>query len=906
MRFKFLVTRWAVSIAVCAAWTGTARAQTEEPVAPPKSVIEQYLLDRGLNELLATYLQQQLKVIDGPERMSLADRLGSLYVELLDAAKTESDRAHWEGLGQDLLRLVPEAESFNLRLNLAKARYLIAEDGAERFRLRLCTPEEKQESIRAMRTVNSTFVDIGGKLHRRVDQLEKRESTGRDEDGAALRAELSESRRLRSLAYYYAGWSSYYLGFLEVRPQAATDALVSFGWLLNASGGREPVLDRVPQSLLRYEHVSRAAIGVALCEAMRGHDATAQKWLEAVETAEGVPTHIIQQLFARRMVILGGSGRWQDLKGLVLRRRSEGSKQLEVGEARLLAVLSLDALDNWKLPRGQEVVQELADVALTDLITLGEVKHVQDLVGKFGSAPLAGNGFIVQYIRGLQAYEKSRAAHQESGEDPEEPSTKDAVVNQYRAAAVSLETAESAPDAGRFAEERSNAALLRGLATFYAGDLRQAADRFEEAFQTGGSKNGRREEDAIWMAIVALDKGVEKGETGLKERLTRLGSLYLQKYPTSDRAAKLLLRQSSSGMISEEKAVEILMQIDPGSPLYETARRQSASLRYTIFRRSKGSDRDFAAVRFAEVCEEVLRMDRRKLAQLPAGADGKEIATQVVARVRQLLDAVLGMAAPDLERADKALEILDSVVASARFDMSKLEDEVAYRRFQIAVFRGNQAEVTKLHDRLRALKGPFSDRADRMMYNRALGAARGPEPSVAALKDVVTHGLRVMEQFGKTEEALKEPAVYSLHNSVADAAAGAYARTREKAMMDIAVGIDKKLLAIGNPPIQVLHRYAELGEASGDVEGALDCWRMIMAGAGSTSPAWFEARYHSLRLLFSMDAPRARDAMAQHKVLVPDFGPDPWGSRLRELDASMGSPVIKPEAPKVPDRRGGS
>ncbi len=907
----------AVMCVMALALTGVAQTpvQPEEPPAPPRSVIEQYLSDRGLNELLAVHLLQRLKTMEGPERSALADKLGSLYVGLLDGAKTARERARWEAAGQDLLRQVPEAESFNLRLNLAKARYLLAEDVAEKHRLRLVAPEERQEAERALRTVNATFVDIGGKLHKRIEQLEHRESSGKEEDGGSVRDELNESRRLRSLAYYYAGWSSYYISYLDARPQAASDALLSFGWLLNASGGREPAIDRAPASLLRYEHVARSAIGVAMCESSRGRDGAAERWLDAVESAEGVPDHIIKQIFARRMIVLSAGKRWSDLDSLVTRKRNAGGgiKALEVGEARLLAVLTLEAMEQGPDARGQELMQRLADTALTDLITLGEVRHVQDLVGKFGSAPLAGKGFIVQYVRALQAYERARSAHAGTGEDTEEPSTKDAVVNLYRAAATAMDTAATASDAERFADERSNAALLRGLATFYAGDLIQAADRFEQSFESAGpsgagatigAASGKRAEDSLWMAIVALDKAMEAGQSTVKERLTRLGSLYLQRYPKSDRAAKLLLRQTASGMISEDKAVAILLGIEQSSPLYETARRQAASLLYTIYRRAKGNDRDFAALRFAEVCEEVMRMDRKKLGQ-GTKAEGLEVATQVVARARQLLDAVLGMQAPDLERADKALEVFDSVVAAAAYDTSKLNDEIAYRRFQVAVFRNNAAEMTKHLDRLRAMKGPFSDRADRMMYNRALVLARNPEATDGALRDVVTHGLRVMDQFGKTPDALKDPAVYSLSNSVADAAARLYARTKDAPMLEIGTAIDKRLMQVGDPPIQVLRRYAEMGEVAGDREGALDCWRMIMAGAGSTAPAWFEARYHSLRLLLSVDAARARDAMAQHKVLIPDFGPEPWGAKLKELDAQMGSPTISPKAPEPPAKRGG-
>ena len=90
-------------------------------------------------------------------------------------------------------------------------------------------------------------------------------------------------------------------------------------------------------------------------------------------------------------------------------------------------------------------------------------------------------------------------------------------------------------------------------------------------------------------------------------------------------------------------------------------------------------------------------------------------------------------------------------------------------------------------------------------------------------------------------------------------------------------------MSLGNPPAQVLRRYAELAEAAGDKAGALDAWRLLLAGLNPTAPEWFEARYHSLRLLLVTDRPAAAQAISQYRVLHPDFGPEPWGAKLKEL-----------------------
>ena len=87
------------------------------------------------------------------------------------------------------------------------------------------------------------------------------ESAGDIADKA--RDELTDVRRLQSLAFYYAGWSNCYLAILGPGEPHATEALKSFGWLLG-SAGRPASLEKLPTSLLQYEHIGRASIGCAL------------------------------------------------------------------------------------------------------------------------------------------------------------------------------------------------------------------------------------------------------------------------------------------------------------------------------------------------------------------------------------------------------------------------------------------------------------------------------------------------------------------------------------------------------------------------------------------------------------------------------------------------------------------
>src|SRR5678810_574122 len=129
----------------------------------------------------------------------------------------------------------------------------------------------------------------------------------------------------------------------------------------------------------------RDRLGCALCESLRGRDGAAILWLDAVESAEGQPPAVTKQLFPRRMVVLAAGKRWADLEYMIKKRREPSKEKptqpLDAAEARLLAVLTLDALQDKALTSvGKELVQTLADTAMTDLVTLGAVKQVQDIV----------------------------------------------------------------------------------------------------------------------------------------------------------------------------------------------------------------------------------------------------------------------------------------------------------------------------------------------------------------------------------------------------------------------------------------------------------------------------------------------------------------------------------------------
>ncbi|HYE02586.1 MAG TPA: hypothetical protein VD963_05060, partial [Phycisphaerales bacterium] len=176
-----------------------------EPAPDADAQLEAYLDRLGLRPLQADHLAAQLRRAKPEARGPLAQRLAKVYVALLEAETDPARRRLWEDGSRELLSLVPESESFELRLNLAKAGYVKAEEIVERHRLRLASAEEVAEADRLLRALRTEMSDVATKVHRRVEALEKAEESGRENE--ALAEQVADARRLRSLAFYYTGWT---------------------------------------------------------------------------------------------------------------------------------------------------------------------------------------------------------------------------------------------------------------------------------------------------------------------------------------------------------------------------------------------------------------------------------------------------------------------------------------------------------------------------------------------------------------------------------------------------------------------------------------------------------------------------------------------------------------------------
>lgn len=870
----------------------------------PAIQLERFFAENELASVLGAHLRERLRSGTPEERTHAAEALGELYSKQLRQAPTPEARQELEAQARELLKSVPESRSFTLRLELAKATYLQAEELAERDRLCMGSPSEKSEAERILRSILPVFSEIATRVGRQIDELERQERNARDEDVAELRQQGGEARSRRSLAHYYAGWTAYYLALVTNSPQTASTAAIDFGYLLGAPQGKPATIEKASKAYFRLEHVARSGMGMALCASLRGSHGEALRWLAEIETTEDLPPALDADLFFRRIIVYAAGGRWSELEAMIrAHKRSDDGKPapLSLRDARLVAVLCLDSLQRHAVPASdKEIAERLSQNAMADLVARGEIGHVLNLMNRFGSVPVGDDGFVAQLVRGLYQYDLARKAHRSSSEGNADRPTKDpALINQYRLAAKLLEQAVSSADGQQRPAELANARLRLGFAQFYAGDLEQAATRFQDAF--GSFPQGESKRDALWFAITSLDLAIEGGKPSLAQSRDRLAMLMVQTFPGSEYAARLLLRQTNADAIDPEQGVKILLAVGKDSPAYNATRRQASQLLYRLYSKAPPDDRPFAAIRFAEVGEEAMELAK---AEALAGTDklAQESAAWVVRCARQIADAMLSLPAPELRRAEAALESLDAVVLQHRIGLDdSTQTELLFRRFQIAVTKNDTPARDRTLSELRQRPGPFAMAADKMMYRKALAAWRTVPGDPTSARQVVTHGLVLLSRAGA--EDASRPA---MRLAVAEAAASLWNSEKDEAMRDRAIELDKQSVESGGRTESVLRRLAQLGESKGETQSAFDAWKELTAGLVPSSAAWYEARYNSIRLQSILDASAAVEAMRQHVLLHPSYGPEPWGTKIRELDERMGmASRSAPPAPTTPKKPGG-
>jgi len=874
-----------ITIAIAASLAHFAAAAAPEA----NERVEAWLADNALDAPLAIVLEQQLSGADEASRRAIAQRLASLYARMLERGEQQAAFEDIERRAADILRELGDREALDLRLAVARASYLRAEAIAEKARVGLVPQAETETARRAFADLAPRLEVIAMAATDRVRALEEQEEQITDSQGL-IRAALTEARRVRLQASFLAGWAAVYLAELDqgVRTESAERATVRFGVLLNAEPRRPADPARVRTGMLEDEPVGRSVIGCAMASELLGQRAAADRWIDLLITAPQLPEAIRAAVPSWRMVILANRSDWSGVQGVIdgveQQRRSRGGEPLTVAEARLITTLAL--------PSDEPGARRLVERGVVALVALGEVGQLVDLAGRLMPVFEARQDpFLTGLLRGLRDL---NLADQRAGVETEStapPALDETAITLYRNAERSLEAAVAAAPSDAPALTRGIALLARAIAAERPARtvpaLLRAAELYEEASRSLEPVDRDRAADAQRLAIGAVERAGDLAPTDprvIAARDRAVGA-FLQRFADHPSAGPFAIRAAVAPGVPRRRSIASLEQIPPASPVYRDARRELARLLYLDYRSAPPGQRAAAARAFLAVADDVLTLDAQDDAR--GTLDAPE---RAAANARMILDCALNADASSAAIAQRAFDLLSSLVSRRAVSGEGFEGEYRFRVVQIALLRGEPERAEEAAEALREADPAAFTQAQRLLFDDAAArwrrAVASGEPSdrlSPLAQRVVRLGRDVLRRMDQQGGAPADAARLAAQATTADAAASLWFTSNDADARDLAVLLYRAALRAAPDSRPLLHAAWRVLLDAGDRDGALDCLARLQSGLEAGSPDWFEARGEYIILLSQADPARARTLLRQHASLYPQFAPGRMGERLAAL-----------------------
>jgi hypothetical protein len=855
------------------------------PVAADTDEVADYLDRLQLRSLLTAHLEQQLGQATGEERDRLIDRLCDLYAELLEQATDADAQARLEERSRRLLEQVPSARADRLRLTLLIPKYTMAEKIAENHRLRMASDAEVESAKQIFADLAPKFSSLRQQIRQNAQGLERRVSRAAGSEATALNENAERTRGLYAQCTFLNAWSLYYQAWLANRPELARNAEPLFGEIINPENPN-PQPEDVSVDLRALEPVARSILGMGLCKSLTASSATAQSWI-ALLTHENTFASIREQADVWRVAVHLQHREFQDVAD-IFAERAKAKTDIPTPWLRLVAVQALE--DTHRARQADE----LAKFAVTQLASRGELEQVLDLARRYGVQALGDRGFAFRYVTGVVAYQQARIAH-----GNENPTLDAALATQYEEAAKILRQAVQENDADRFPEAAAACYRLIAWSLYFQSRFLDASAAFDEA---SAKQSGESAADALWMAIVSLDRIAEAGGSeAIAAQIDALTNRFVEAYPDHEQTPRLRMRRAVKTKKASPEAVAELQSIPPESEMYGTAQRTAAELLYQLFRGSANANRVQTANQFLAAAVPLIQ----------SSALSEDVATpgetdRFISRCRQIMEVALADGIERVGPARAALEALNELQQNHNVDLTPFVDEIDCRRVQERLIAEDAATAAKIADELwtRDQSGIWARIAARSMFRYGHRVWKSQDADPAQLNSgidlVIRYGGRVLHEFKDSASAVNQPGTFGYFAAVAEASTAKWEQTGDVERGKAALFLYQKLLASRPKNAAFLRAAALLEEKVGDRAKAVELWRAIVAGADQQASLWFEAKFNLIRMLAQSDPQRAREVMDQHKLLNPNYGPEPWAARLKGLDQSIGKPVsASPNEPAV-------
>ena len=851
-------SRWVVILLACLA-AGAARGDD----------VALFLEARGFDRLLVLHLEEQLDDLVGEDRSDAARRLARLYAQLLMVTDDPVERAYLETRGMQLIEGIPAGEVDDLRVELLNGRYLVAEDIAERHRLRLDDLGETQRAIEILDRLLEELEGIRIRALKQTEDLGRAIERGTPFRSTSRREKLLRKEQLLRRVDYLLGWAYYYRAWLSDDPLTAERAETAFSTLLELEPGSiRP--EYVSRDLRSREIVAWSILGMAASRGMTQTAASSiSQWFDLLED-DTVPDSIRTILPGWRLAVLLDNGRYDEAAARLDSIEGDGTVA-PTSWWRMAAVHALDAPDSASSRR-------LADRSIAELAARNALNHLYDLVERYGDMLSDRDGFAISYARGVLLFEEAKALAGDGEAAPD-----DATRTAWREAGLQLDAALNASDGARWGSAQIACGALLGWCRYLEGSYETARDRFLWVLE---QPEPTRHEEALWMAIVCQDRLVRSESDGASaQRLEDLVDRYLARFPGGARSGELVVRRSDLTEPSFD-AVDALLEIGEDDAVWDRAQQQAARMLYRLYSEATGDGVTEPGSRYLSTAVPLLMRD------LELGRSDPEAAGRAVARSRRVLEVALDQR---LLRLVAASTVLDECL-EPRLVVEPPEgyaQEMGYRSVQLALQQSRIEAAAAAVDEL-VLSDPgglWTRRAVRELFRRSLAEWKQAGPDADRRDDslrLIRFGRLILDEHSTIAEAFEQPGLVAVASAVAAAELDLWLRGGDATTARQAWLLYGDLLSVHPRNQSFLRGRGLLAVSQDDREEGIRCWRLLVSGTASGSEAWFEARVNLLELLSALDPDHVRGVLQQHLVLFPEWGPEPWGGRLRAVRDRLG------------------
>lgn len=857
---------------------GAAAAQDE---------LGEYLERVGASRLLAEHLERELASATAEERQRIVDRLAEVYPPLLEQASDQKERDELVRRASALLEKEGPRRGDQLRIALLRARYRASSRVAEDFRAALTGDIETKDAVGALQSVAEGAADLRARLEQRVRELERRSDRTGGLEGDRLVERTDQQRGMVQETLSLEAWSNYYRSLLQGDRSLAESSQALFARIID-TGDAFPSPKDVSVDLRSNEFFANSILGMALAKSRTESLGMALEWLKLLEH-ERTSESMRRQLPAWRIAIAVDRGEWAAAREMV--RIVAADHSAPTAWFRVAAVGGLRAAAD---PSAQALARE----AIALLASRRELGQIADLARRFGDAAVGDSGFAGLYVRGITAYERARELAA-AGKAVEARAA-------YRDASQHLEAALKSPDASQFVSAIGSCRMLAGWSLFEREEHAAAL-----AYFTDAASADPRDEESEWMALVCVEKLLAMEPDGPRrdEIVADLRSRmdgFLGRHPSSNRVRDVLVRRMALAEVPRLDDLERLLSIDNSSAGAAEAKRQAVLGLYRLFRETRGAERAAAGRRFLEAARELPALVADPLEGLPGG-------DPLVAR--QALEIALSADIADRATASSLLAAMESHIARGSIDPGTVAPELRMRRVQLELLQNDLAaalaQCSTLEEEAAAARadggatggtvGRLAEIARRHIFRFAASRLNDPQfagtsgERLALARAAVRTGEVILAdavaELGSLEKALDHPptegVAATVTESIAAIVGSSTADPPDGQLVRRGLELGKAILARAPKDPAALESVGVIAVGASELDLAAECFRELVAGSAVGSVRWYRAKVALITVLATTDPERARAVLDQHVRLQPDYGPEPYGDRLRALEEEL-------------------